>query len=431
MKTATDRTTPPRLNDIGGFPAIHPVLFKLDNGIPVYRVSGGTQDVVKIEFIFKAGRLYQPSPLVASFTNNMLAEGSRNHSAFEIASILELNATMFDNETGFDNSYLHLFTLNKHLEKTLPVLEEIIKYPVFPEMEFRVLRQNRKQDFIVNSSKVVSIGKRKFRNLMFGADHPYGRELQVADFERLDIAGLPDFHRKRYSPEQCAVILSGKVTKETVDLLNRCFGAKWTDDVQRSDIPEKKAANDPVRKHFLEKKDAVQSAIFIGRPLFNRTHPDWHALVITNTILGGYFGSRLMQNIREKMGYTYGIYSSLVSMERGGYFFILSEVGSGQTAKAVDAIYGEMKKITCEPVSPDELNTVKNYLTGQFLRGMDGPFAQAEKFKILLESGLDDSYFTKYLETLSNISPGIIMDMAGKYLNPEDMYELIAGKNGV
>ena len=149
---------------------------------------------------------------------------------------------------------------------------------------------------------------------------------------------------------------------------------------------------------------------------------------MVNTILGGYFGSRLMANIREEKGYTYGIGSRMVSMNNAGYIYISTEVGTNVCDDAVNEIYKEIDKLRNELVSSEELNLVKNYMMGDFLRSADGPFALADKFKKIMFYDLSYSYYDEFVKTVKTITPEQIQSLADQYLNPDDLYELVVGK---
>ena len=183
----------------------------------------------------------------------------------------------------------------------------------------------------------------------------------------------------------------------------------------------------PVHK-FVEKEGAVQNAIRIGKRLINRTNPDYPKLTVLNTILGGYFGSRLMTNIREEKGYTYGIGSGLVSLSQGGYFFITTDVGAAVYEDAVKEIYHEIVKLQEELIPENELSLVRNYLLGSFQRSIDGPFALAERFKSILLSGLGYNYFENYLTVIKNITSEELKTLAQTYLLTSEMTEVIVGK---
>lgn len=412
---------------ITDIPDIRPEEIRLSNNIPVYLINAGTQDIVKIDFLFDAGNWFQPQPLVAGFTNSMLKEGSRNYSASEIADNIDFYGAHLEANHDKDTAIVSLYTLNKYLDKTLPLVGEIILYPTFPEDELKLLKQNRKQKHIVNSEKVRYLAKKKFNTIIYGPKHPYGSTFDLDSFDRVKRNDIKEFHQNYYSLSNCHIIVSGKIIPGLTDSLDKIFG-------QIKNIPHlsKKIVNlEPVqlngRINHYKKENSVQSAFRIGKVMFNKTHPDYFGFNVLNTILGGYFGSRLMSNIREDKGYTYGIGSALVSLRNSGYFFITSETGSDVTSDAMFEVYKEIEKLQHHLVSDDELELVKNYMFGNFLRNIDGAFARADSFRGLLEYDLDYTFFHKYIEVIKTISPEDIRTLAQKWLQKDSLIELTVG----
>ena len=156
---------------------------------------------------------------------------------------------------------------------------------------------------------------------------------------------------------------------------------------------------------------------------------DYIKLQILNTVLGGYFGSRLMKNIREDKGFTYGIGSAIIPLKNSAYFFISAETGSDVTFQAVEEIYKELRKLKEQPIPIEELDLVKNYKTGEIMRSLDGPFAISDLTKLTIQFDLDADYFSKYISVIRNITSSELQDLAIKYFNENDLYELIVGKN--
>jgi predicted Zn-dependent peptidase len=181
-------------------------------------------------------------------------------------------------------------------------------------------------------------------------------------------------------------------------------------------------------QEIIPRKEVFQSAIRVGKELFNRHHTDYAGMQVLNTVLGGYFGSRLMKNIREDKGYTYGIGSMIISLHHSGYFVIASEVGTGVTKKAVKEVFVEINRLRNELIPENELSLVKNYIMGQIIRMFDGPFATADTIKSILEYGLDFDYYDRTIETIMGITAVELRDLANKYLKPETFTEIIAGK---
>jgi len=401
---------------------------KLTNGIPLYTIHAGSQELVKVEFVFKAGMYYQNRTLIASAANNLMETGTTRFNALEISEKIDFYGAFLELSTGQDYASLSLYTLNKYLNETLEVLQDIILNPVFPEDEFSIYINNKKQKHLVNSQKVNVLARRKFNEMLFGNQHPYGKEVETSDFDSLQLSDVKAFFVQHYHTANCTIIATGKIAPDFNERINRFFGQKkWG---QHSSIHKVAQTIPPPAetKILVEKSDALQSAIRVGRLLFNKTHPDYFHFQVLNVILGGYFGSRLMANIREDKGYTYGIGSGLTSLVHGGYFFISTEVGSGVTKNALAEIYKELDILRNQLIGDDELQTVKNYILGQMLRSIDGPFTLAEKFKGIWMFGLDYSYYDNYFKSVQQVTASQLRDLANKYLQQKDLMECVAGK---
>jgi len=414
--------------DIRGINLNEPALFRLDNGIPVYIIDSGKQDLIRLELIFNAGYYVQSAPLQALTSGMMMKEGTSNYSSKEIAETVDHYGTYFETLIDQDTSCLCLYSLFKNLEKVLPVIEEVVRNPVFPEEELSIFIAKNKQQFIIHSKKVEYQAKVNFNSNIFGYNHPYGKKADLKDFDLLNRDQIVDFYRTNYSSSNCKIFISGKSATDTLSLLNTHFGGDhWNvnyntnhNAIRQNPVTEK--------KQFIHKEDALQSAVRIGKPLFNKLHPDYSGLKILMTILGGYFGSRLMTNIREEKGYTYGIGSGMVSLLNGGYMFISTETGIEHTSNTLKEIYYELDKLREEIVSPEELDLVKNYMLGEMLHNFDGPFDQADRYRSVVDYGLDFKYYRKSIDDIQKIEPYDLKQLAEKYLDPDSFYEVIAGK---
>ena len=422
------RKIQPEIQQIERINLNEPEKFFLNNGIPVFSINSGTQDVVKIDLFFEAGSIRQQKPFEAFSANILMKEGSSKYSSTEIAEMLDYHGAYVETINQKDLAIVSLYSLNKHLEKLLPLLADIIFSPKYPEKEFDVFIQKQRQEYQVNIEKVKYLAMQKFNQLIFGKNNPYGRMLELNDFDALKTNDLRNFHKKFYDVANCKIIVSGKVNDKVFDLLNLNFGNIMANSKYKLDAVNIEISAITDRKEFIFKENAMQSAIRIGRILFNKTHPDFMGLIVLNTVLGGYFGSRLMMNIREDKGYTYGIGSGLVSLHNSGYFFITSEVGAEVSKDAINEIYKELRKLTEEKIPEDELNLVRNYMLGSFMRGIDGPFAFAEKYRSVLEYNLDLTYYSRLIETIKSISSNDLLFLAQKYFTKDTMIELLVGK---
>jgi len=421
-----DRTKQP---EIKSFQKIHLLDYQktqLSNGIPVYIFSGGDEAVTKIDINFYAGSWHQPLPLIAPSVAKLMKSGTHSRTAHQIASEIDFYGASLASVANRDMSIVSMLTLNRYLEEMMSLTEDIVKKPSFPDKEISIYSRNQLQRLKVNEQKVNYLAKTRFTNYLFGDEHPYGKYLKEEYFENLTIENLQSFHRQYYNSDNCYILLSGKVPEKALKIADQHFGGEdWNGHPAENKHHEVRSA--PADNYHIPIEGAVQKAIRMGKVLFNRSHPDYPSMKIVNTVLGGYFGSRLMKNIREDKGYTYGIFSNVISLRNEGYFTISAETGSQVTDKALEEIHKEISKLQNDLIEDEELHTVKNYMLGNALRMIDGALAAGDFFKVLYESGLDEDYFYRYIDKIKNIEKEEIRSMAQKHLDKENFIQLIAG----
>ena len=407
---------------------ITPQIFTLDNGVKVYVINAGTQELVHVEFIFNAGIWYQEKPFVAMSANDLMKEGTQNMTARQIADELDFYGAFHDSSTEKDTAFQGLYSLNKYLPETLKVMEEIIKRPLYDQKEVDIYLRKRYQGLLVQMEKVDYLARIHFGELLYGTQHPYGRWASPEEVKSVDRDNIAAYHKQYYRSSNCYIIVAGKIEDAIIELLNQHFGGDDWNGPAISDGTSFEVLSAEEFNHHIVKPDALQAALRIGKVLFNRTHPDFAGMHVLNTILGGYFGSRLMTNIREDKGLTYGIGSGLVSLKHSGFFYITSEVGTEVADVAMNEIFKEIEQLQKVPVSLSELNLVRNYLGGTFLRAVDGPFYLADRFREIYEHDLGIEHYFHMLETIQHITPDELMDLANRYLNIDSLYRLKVGK---
>jgi zinc protease len=402
------------------------VTLYLKNGIPVYMIESGSEEVLRLEFTFRAGQVKESLPLQASTTNMMLSEGTMNYRSEELNRLIDYYGAFINFSVDKDRAGIVIFLLNKHLDKILELCCEMLFMPSFPEPELNSLLTKRMRWYMVNREKVQNLASDKFFESVFGKQHQYGRIVVEEDFQKISQKKLRDFHSKYYTPDNMAVIISGKFLNDTCELLEHHLG-KIKGKEQHINPGGSLIKGENNKAIHVEKTGSIQSAIRIGSTTINKRHRDYQGLKIVNSILGGYFSSRLMKNIREDKGFTYGIGSSVSSLDLTGYFMISCEVSNKNCKKVIDEIYREIQLLQSIPVEKEELTVVRNYMSGEMLRMFDGPFAQAESFKSSWEFGLDNTYYYKLAEKIKTISPDEIIELARTYYNIGELYQVTAG----
>jgi predicted Zn-dependent peptidase len=400
-------------------------LYVLDNGIPVYAVNAGAQDVVMVELVFDAGNWFEEKNIVAATTNFMLKNGTKNKNAFALNEHFELYGAYLNRHCYNETATITLHTLSKHLLKLLPVVAEILTDSIFPEDELFLYKQNQKQRLEVNLKKCDFVANRLIDEYIFGLQHPYGKYISTIDYDNLLREELIAFYQQYYMQGNCKIFIAGKLPTNTIQQLNQFLGVL---PLNQKAIPQKQhqiTAATEKKYNIVNDNNGVQAAIRIARSFPNRHHPDFQPMQILNNIFGGFFGSRLMENIREDKGYTYGIHSFLQNHIQQNALLISTEAGRDVCKATIEEVYKEMKILQDEPIEADELNLVRNYMMGSILGDLDGPFQIIGRWKSYILNGLTEEYFYKSLQTIKTITSEELQLLAKKYLNPEDFYELV------
>lgn len=402
-------------------------LMQLDNGVPVYSINSGEQEVVKVELMFRAGKWYEPKNLVADLTNRMLREGTSTKSAKEIADTFDYQGANIQYSAAFENAGVTLFSLTNKAETLLPLLYEILTDAVFPQGELDTVLNNRKQRLKVELEKNDFIANRQFVDALYGQKNPYGRITQFEDFDHISVDDLKRFHKQYYNAANLTIIVSGRFSNSLIESLNKNFGGnEWKRETADTSIVHPVESSTQLIQHT-DKADSVQSAIMLGNLSINKKHPDFLKLSVLNTVFGGYFGSRLMTNIREDKGYTYGIHSSFVSYPHGGFIEISSEVGTDVREATLNEIQFEINRLRTELVEEEELEIVKNYLAGKIMRSIDGALKFSDTLKGLIIYNQHTDYINLMLKTVQTVTAEELRELAVKYLDYDKMYKITVG----
>lgn len=399
--------------------------FTLNNGVPVYSINAGAQEVTMIELVFYAGNWYEDQNIVAASTNFMLKNGTNKKTAYDINEHFEYHGAYLNRSCFNETATISLHCLNKHLTSVLPMVTELITDSVFPEEELAIYKQNQIQRLKVNLKKCDFIGNRLIDKYLYGEEHPYGRYTSIAEFESQSREQLVKFYNDYYVNGKCIIFVAGKLSEDIFQQLNNAFGHL---PLNQNPLPEKFFKQVPFagKKHrIINDGNGLQGAIRIGRPFPNRHHPDFTKVQVLNNLLGGFFGSRLMSNIREDKGYTYGIHSHFQNHLQDTAWVISTEAGRDVCEATIDEVYKEMKILQNELVDDEELLLVKNFMMGSILGDLDGPFQIIGRWKNYILNGLDDSYFYEAVKTIKSISAEEIRELAIKYLVKEDFFELV------
>ncbi len=424
-----DRTTPPPIRQLSEFSIALPERRVMKNGMPLNIINAGTEDVVRFDLLIGGGQWHQEQPLQAMFTNRMLREGTGRMTSAQIAEKLDYYGAWLELSSSVNYGFITLYSLNKYFSRTLSVIAEMVKAPLFPAKELSVVADTNKQQFLVNSTRVEMIARKQLNRALFGAEHPFGRYAVAEDYDRITPEVLRDFYQKYYHSGNCSVYISGKVTPGIIRSIEENLGDDAWGEVKDKPVMQAVAPRTTSEKHlFVEREDALQSSLKMGSFVMDRQHPDFLKARVMVTLFGGYFGSRLMSNIREDKGYTYGIGAGIVSYPDTGILIISTEAANEYINSIIAEVYREMDKLCNELVPQGELEMVKNYMLGDLCRSYEGPFSLSDAWIYIETAGLDDKFFIRTLDAIRGITREEIQRLAQAYFCKENLIEVVAGK---
>ncbi|MCL4639400.1 MAG: insulinase family protein [Olivibacter sp.] len=424
-----DRTIAPQFNVVEEVRLLQPEHEVLQNGVDLFVFNSGEQDLVKIEWVFQNLNTEDLHlPLLNIALAGMFLEGTKQYASAEIAEKVDFYGAFLQPEYSFDHNSLTLYALNKHVEKLLPIVKSVLTESIFPESELNTYVRNNKQNLSVSLKKNDFVARRVFNKTIFDSNR-YAYSPEIEDYDRLERSDILKLYQHQINAGNCTIFISGRVTNQVHQTVRKIFGDQW--DARPLDQTQQRMVDKGSQKGnfiLIERPDALQSAIRVGYQTINRKHPDFSSLQLLNTILGGYFGSRLMSNIREEKGFTYGIGSGIASLKYGAFFTIATEVGVEVTNATLVEIEKEIDRLRNEPIPIEELNLVKNYVNGAFLGSLENVFSHVDKFKNVHFVGLDLTYYNRHLQIVKSSTPETIMNTANKYLDYNNMIKVVVGK---
>ena len=416
-----ERKNTPNVQEIEKINFLSPLKIQLSENISLFWMKEVQNETARLDFIFHAGTTRE-SNLISSLVAGLLFSGTDKKTSTDIHNELDDLGAFFDVGLGHESVLVSFYALKKNILAVFKIFEDALEHVNFPQNEIDELINDRKQKLKINCEKVGFLSQRAFqKNLFHGTN--YARQTELEDYDTVRREEIIEYFSKNYKNGLLKVVLVGALEEVQVTEIAEKSN-KWC--VSEKPLFENNFNNNK-GVFQLEKKDAVQSAVRIGKTLFNKNHSDFLGFSILNTILGDYFGSRLMKNIREDKGYTYGISSTEAELAKSGYFMIGTEVGSAQKDLAIQEIKNEIERLQKDLVPNKELELVRNYLLGQLLKSADGPYAMTDLFLSVDAYELDFSFYENYIQKVKNIDAEELRALAVKYLAWYSMTIVIAG----
>ena len=403
---------------------------------------------MRIDFVFSVGQWHQVHKLQALFACRMLREGCRGYTSVEFAERLDYYGAWLELSVAMNRTFVTLYTLKKHFATTLALVHRMITEPSYSEEQFRIVRDNNKAQLMVNLQKGDVLAMRTLRRNIYGEEHPCGMQVTPEDYDALQLADVVDFYHKHYGSRTCKIYLSGDVDDSLLALVESLFGtAEWggaqltIDKVafkreqrllavsaEHSNFNEVNSQkNCPLSIVHCTLPNAVQDSIRMGCLLMDVNHPDYLPLRVLTAVLGGYFGSRLMKNIREEKGYTYHIGADLVTNTPQVLFLVHCEAQAGKADEVISEVHREMLRLHTEPISDDELCMVRNYMTGEICRNYESAFSLTDAYIFMDHLGLPLSHLEQTIEAIRTTDATYLQQLAQHYLRPEQLHTVVVG----
>ncbi len=417
-----DRTIAPSVVEPKKFVLPAPSSVQLKNGSQFYFLNIGDQPVVKLEFIFRSGSWFESAPGIAYFTSKMLSEGTESFLSKDIAEKLDQYGAFVDISPGFDyiNFSVHIPTL--HFHKIESIIHEILFSPIFPEQELELMKKIQIQQLSVNEKKNNFVASRLFRSKLYQGS-PYGTVLTKKTISDINTDSLKN-HFNHWVKGKYDLFITGNFDHNFQEAIVKSFGEKLH---LANQFKSKSFALVQHFEEYDEREESFQSAIFMGKRCINRDHKDFIPLLLLNEVFGGYFGSRLMQNIREDKGLTYGIQSHLVTLKNDAYFVINSEVKKENKELAVAEIHIEIEKLKNELIDKNELAQVKSYMKGSIINTLTTPFAITEKWKNIYLNNLENTHYNDLFDKIDQTTSEELMQLANELLFNKPLSSVIVG----
>ncbi|RVU25786.1 insulinase family protein [Sandaracinomonas limnophila] len=419
-----NRSVPPVSHPIQAVAFPKPKTIELSNGIDLHIISLGDQEVFKLELVFPAGAIFANKPGISGLTAQLMKRGTQSLNSFELNEAFDFYGAYWDISNQLDNSTLTIYSLCKHLPNLLPLVLDILENSLISEAEFTNELEIEVQKNKHNWEKTSFAANQYFRKHLFAND-PYGRISNEQSLRAIEVNDLKLFYENFWKGSKPTIILSGKISNKEIEAVVKSFESLSFK--QKTDLktPELQIGKDQV--FYQEKENALQTSIRFGKIGVQRTNPDYFKFAVLNTVLGGFFGSRLQKNIREEKGFTYGISSSNVALQRAAYWIVGTDVNKTNANQTIEEINKEIKKLQTELVSEDELSLVKNYLMGSFVGELTQAFEISEKVKIICLENLPNDFYDQFQSQILSCTSKDLIELANTYWEENQFFDIRVG----
>jgi zinc protease len=403
----------------------------LPNGLQIAVVEMHQVPVVDVSLVIGAGSVRDPADLpgLATFTAAVLQEGAGRRGSLEIADEVAYLGARLSTSASYDAATVSLHVPKRRLGPALDLMADVVLRPTFPDTEIARQRELRRTQILQQRDQPVAMATIAFSAIVFGPAHPYGRPLGGTETSTaaLNRDRVAQFYQAYYRPTTARMLVVGDVSlAEAKRLVAERFGSWAGGDV--ADVePVTPPAPAPRTIYLVDKPGAAQSVFRIGQVGVSRSTPDFYALHVLNTILGGSFTSRLNQNLRETHGYTYGANSQFAMRRMAGPFVAASSVVTAKTDSSLIEFLKELRRIRDDAVPQAELDKAKAYITLGLPSEFETTAGAAAQFRELLLYGLPLDYYARYIRQINAVTAADVQRVARTYLDPDHFAIVVVG----
>lgn len=421
-----NRKEPPFSEPISEITLQKPEIKPLSGGSHLYLFKDIHLDLLHITIEIAAGRIYEPQRYISQALFPFLKESSAQYPKEFMDQQLDYYGSSWNTSVNLQNAHIELIIPKRNFQTVFSFVIDAIAHPDFNAENLEDFKKSRIKNFEYNIRKNSYIASQLMLKNLYEPGTPLATPLDKSHIETLTIEELQKFHKMAIQANRITVFAAGNIEEAEETVIEEAFRQIPNDNPSFSVTSQLRTECD--KFIFEPKESSLQSSILICKKHFSYNHPDRRNFSILNTILGGYFGSRLMQKVREQCGYTYGIYSDISYLMEHSFLYIESDVIGEKTKEAVEACYEEIHRLQTEEVSEEELSIVKSYLSGVYLRSVDGITSYMKTYIRWRKFGLDEQELSQLFDTIKKITSHTILTLAQRYLQRDSLFTIIVGK---
>jgi len=427
-----EKQLPPKPGTPKAFQVPTPQRFALDNGLAVTLVDYGTIPKARVALVVDIGNANETAVQVwlADVTGDLLLQGSTTRSALEISEAAARMGGSLEIGVGAETTELGGAVLSEFAPEMVRLVADVVRHPVFPESELARIKNDRQRQLSIARSQSQQLATERFRAVLYGEAHPFGRVFPTAEMiEGYSVQDTRAFYEAGFGPKRARLYVVGRLDHDAVRAaVQESFGG-WT-----GSAPAPVAAPSPRTTRSLaivDRPDAVQTTLMLGLPVPDPSDPGYVTLAVTNTLLGGFFSSRITTNIREDKGYTYSPFSQISSRRGDAYWVQNADVSTEVTAPALQEIFFEIDRLQGEPPSKAELAGVQSYMAGIFVLRNSSRAGIVNQLEFLARHGLPEDYLRQYVDKVLAVTPADVQEAARKHLRDGEMTIVAVGDQKV